>query len=623
MGMDLLILFSVVVVSFKNKPRSGMQLTAWGMDPLHSWHWGFAAAGFGMLLSLVIYLAGARYLPAEAARRGAARAARPPLDRAARDRFALLIGIAAIVVIFRGAYEQVGNTIALWADSGVDREIAAGWTIPMTWFQALDSLIVFAFTPLLVARWARTHGPFAADGRDPARRLGLLPAQVAPVLRTLVAAGRLYEGEFRPGGTGVELCDPEVLRLIRRDTLARLRNEVAPVDAAVLGRFLPRWHGIGSARGGVARLREAIDQLEGIALPFSELERVILPARVPDFQPRMLDELGAAGEVVWVGQGAIGSDDGRVILYRREHVASLFDVPAAPELPTELHAAILKHLAERGASFVAQLPEAASRPDSVVAALWDLAWLGLVTNDTFAPLRTLGRTSRGPRGRFTLPAGGRWSTLASVVGAPPADTVRAHTRALMLLERYGVVSREAAAAESLTGGFASVSGVLRAMEESGKIRRGHFVDGLQGAQFAHAAAVDRLRAARDADADAAGPPVVVLSAIDPANPYGAILPWPTEGARRAAGAKVVLAHGEPVFFVERGGKKLRLLAPVDDALLPAALAALKRIAAARRHRQLRIEEVDGVPALHSPHAPLLERGGFRIEPGALVLSADD
>ena len=496
----------------------------------------------------------------------------------------------------------------------------------------------------LVARWARTHGPFAADGRDVARRLGLLPAQLQPVLHALATAGKLYEGEFRPGGSGAELCDPDVLRLIRRDTLARLRNEVAPVDAAVLARFLPRWHGIGAARGGLGRLREAIDQLEGLPLPFSELERVILPSRVSDFSPRMLDELGAAGEIVWVGQGALGSDDGRVALYRREHVAALYDVPpvlaasavppgapgsAAAGLPSELHASIYAHLHERGASFVAQLPDAASRTAEVVRALWDLAWLGLVTNDTFAPLRSLGRVSRGPRQRFTMPAGGRWSTLASVVGTPPAETVRAHMRALALLERYGVVSREAAAAEALAGGFQSVSGVLRAMEESGKIRRGHFVDGLTGAQFAHAAAVDRLRAAREPDDRA----VLTLSAIDPANPYGALLPWPSDGdgagapakarARRAAGAKVVLAQGEPVFFVERGGKKLRLLKRVEDSLVEAALGELKRVAAARRHRQLRIEEVDGVPALHSPHVALLERGGFRVEPGALVLSADD
>jgi ATP-dependent Lhr-like helicase len=409
------------------------------------------------------------------------------------------------------------------------------------------------------------------------------------------------------------------LRLIRRDTLARLRNEVAPVDAAVLARFLVRWHGIGEARGGLVRLREAIDQLEGLTLPFSELERAILPARVADFAPRMLDELGAAGEIVWVGSAALGSDDGRVALYRREHLAALYDPPATPELPSDLHRAILEHLANRGASFAAQLPGAGDRPDAAVRALWDLAWLGLVTNDTFAPLRTLGRVSRAPRHRFTLPAGGRWSTLASVIGAPPADTVRAHTRALVLLERYGVVSREAAAAESVAGGFASVSPVLRAMEESGKIRRGHFVDGLTGAQFAHAAAVDRLRAARASDART----VLTLSAIDPANPYGALLPWPAEGARRVAGAQLVLAQGEPAFFVERGGKKLRLVKPLDDSLLAAALAELKHLAAARRHRQLRIVEVDGVPALHSPHAPLLERAGFRVEPGALVLSADD
>jgi ATP-dependent Lhr-like helicase len=483
--------------------------------------------------------------------------------------------------------------------------------------------------PALVARWARTHGPFAADGHEPARRLGLLPAQVQPVLRALVADGKLLEGEFRPGGSGPEVCDPDVLRLIRRDTLARLRNEVAPVEAPVLARFLARWHGITSspsARGGVGRLREAIDQLEGLPLPFSELERIILPARVPDFQPRMLDELGAAGELVWVGAGALGSDDGRVALYRREHLGALFErAPASGDgLPSPLHRTILAHLEQRGASFAASLPQANERADEVVRALWDLAWLGLVTNDTFGPLRSLGRASRGPRHRFTLPAGGRWSALSTVVGAPPAETVRAHTRALVLLERYGVVSRAAAACEDLPGGFQSVAPVLRAMEEAGKIRRGHFVEGLEGAQFAHAAAVDRLRAARAGGDDRH---VVTLSAIDPANPYGALLPWPGDGdssprGRRVAGARVVLVDGVPVIFVERGGKKLRLGAPADDDAVAAALGELRRLAAARRHRQLRIEEVDGVPALHSPHAALLERGGFRVEPGALVLSAD-
>jgi ATP-dependent Lhr-like helicase len=487
----------------------------------------------------------------------------------------------------------------------------------------------------LVARWARTHGPFTADGREPARRLGLLPAQVQPVLRALVAAGKLLEGEFRPGQSGAELCDPDVLRLIRRDTLARLRNEVAPVDAAVLARFLPRWHGIGGTRGGPGRLREAIDQLEGLPLPFSELERVILPGRVADYQPRMLDELGAAGELVWVGAGALGSDDGRVILYRREHVAALCDRSTSNdsssndttsnELPSPLHREILTHLEQRGASFAAQLPAAQERPDEVVAALWELVWLGLVTNDTFAPLRSLGRVSRGPRHRFTLPAGGRWSALSTVVGTPPAETVRAHTRALVLLERYGVVSRAAAAAEELPGGFQSVAPVLRAMEAAGKIRRGHFVEGLEGAQFAHAAAVDRLRAARGGGDERQ---VVTLSAVDPANPYGALLPWPSDGdgnarGRRAAGARVVLVDGVPALFVERGGKKLRLGAPSDDATVAVALGELRRLAAARRHRQLRIEEVDGVPALHSPHAARLERSGFRVEPGALVLSADD
>jgi ATP-dependent Lhr-like helicase len=470
----------------------------------------------------------------------------------------------------------------------------------------------------LAMRWARTHGPFTAA--DLARRLGLLPAQVEPALRALISAGRLLEGAFLPGQSGTEYCDADVLRLIRRETLARLRNQVAPVEAAVLARFLPRWHGIGGARGGLPRLREVLEQLEGLALPWSELERAILPARVPDFSSRMLDELGALGELVWIGQGALGSDDGRVALYRRERVATLHEPVPKVELTTPLHERIYTHLETRGASFFAQLraldPGASER--EVDAALWDLAWAGLITNDTFAPLRLLGRPL--PR-RGSLPAGGRWSAVSQLHLARPDETTRAHGRALALLERWGVVSREAATVEGLAGGFAQVAPVLRALEEAGRVRRGYFVEGLTGVQYAHAGAVDRLRAARSDEAHEA----TTLSAVDPANPYGALLPWPGESPapRRVAGARLILVDGLPVFYLEKGGKKLRFFPAAEETgRLDAALAELRNVARSRRHGQLHIAEVDGEPALRSRHLPRLTGVGFRLEPNGIVLGKD-
>jgi ATP-dependent Lhr-like helicase len=469
----------------------------------------------------------------------------------------------------------------------------------------------------LAARWARTHGPFTVA--ELGRRFALLPAQVEPVLRNLVSQGRLLEGAFNPARTGTEYCDPDVLRLLRRATLARLRNQVAPVEASVLARFLPRWQGVGTKRGGLPRLREVIDQLQGLALPWSELEKVILPARVADFHPKLLDELGAMGELVWIGRGALGSDDGRVALYRREQVALLADPTESAELPTPLHQLILTHLETRGASFFAQLRalDAASDERVVEQTLWDLAWLGLITNDTFQPLRALGR-ARPKRGAY--PLGGRWSAVSQLIGTRPEETARAHARANLLLERYGVVSREAVASEGTAGGFGAVAPVLRAMEEAGRIRRGHFVEGLAGAQFAHAGAVDRLRAARNDDE---APDVLTLSAIDPANVWGALLPWPEEPTdlprpRRVAGARLILVEGVPVLYLESGGKKLRLF-PGAEAHLEAALGELKLVAKARRHGQLRIAEVDGEPALRSKHLNRLEQLGFRIEPSGLVL----
>jgi len=471
----------------------------------------------------------------------------------------------------------------------------------------------------LVGRWARTHGPFPASRL--AARFGLTLGQVAPALKALAAAGRLVEGHFRPGGAA-EWCDAEVMRVLRRRTLARLRSEVAPVEAAVLARFLPGWHGVGSPRRGTARLREVVEQLEGAYLPFSDLESAILPARVRDFASSMLDELGALGELVWIGGGALGGEDGRVALFRRDHVRLLFEPRPLPDDLPERHRALLAALDAQGASFFAHLSAAVpgATTAEVLEALWDLVWLGLVTNDTFQPLRALSapRRMRDSARGVVAQAAGRWSTVASLLRPQVVVATEAlHARASSLLERYGVVSREAVATEGWPGGFAALSPVFRALEDAGKIRRGHFVEGLTGAQFAHAGAVDRLRGARDGEEGA-----LVLAAVDPANPYGALIAWPgiSDGddgnqPRRAAGARVVLVQGAPILYLERGGHRLRVFSD-DGKTLGQAVEALRN---SGRRRPLQIENVNGQPALKSKLAAALRQAGFRMEPNALVL----
>src|SRR6185295_5601740 len=180
-----------------------------------------------------------------------------------------------------------------------------------------------------LVRFARTHAPFLA--RDPATRWGLPAALVQDALRRLEDGGLVLRGEFRPGGTEREWCDPDVLRSLRRRSLARLRREVEPVPTTALARFLPAWHGVGSESGSLDRLLEVVGQLEGLFLPWSVYERDVLAARVHGYQPRMLDELCAGGEVVWVGRGALGTDDGRVALFRRERLGLL--APSVPEEP--------------------------------------------------------------------------------------------------------------------------------------------------------------------------------------------------------------------------------------------------------------------------------------------------
>ena len=501
-----------------------------------------------------------------------------------------------------------------------------------------DAYLATADAPLdsLLMRFGKSHAIITAG--EISRRFSLPAKKTHSTLTRLVEQGKLLAGEFRSGAQAAkpdrQYCDPTVLGQLRRRTLAHLRKQIAPVESEVLGRFLPHWHGLGNERQGkgLPRLRRAIEQLEGVALSLSELERSILPARVEDFTPRMLDELGALGEIVWVGRGALGQGtkvDGRIALYRRSQLPLLLEAPADIPQAGPLHAALLDSFRTRGASFFAELEAANSTATSgeLLGALWDLVWAGLVTNDSFQPLRALlsprpvaRKKARGARTVAWFHSGGRWSLVPR---DSENETVRAHAWARLLLDRYGIVSREVIQAESPPSGFSALSSVLRAMEESGKVRRGLFVEGLSGAQFAEPGAVERLRADRDRHASE----VQVLAAVDPANPYGALIPWPAVDAdaakpRRSSGARVVLVRGSPAFYLEPGGHKLTYFVDaIDEVDLGRALTAVKTLARGQKYDQLRILEINGVPALRSRHSGLLERSGFRVEPNGLVIEA--
>jgi ATP-dependent Lhr-like helicase len=490
----------------------------------------------------------------------------------------------------------------------------------------------------LVGRYARTHGPFLPG--EVAARLGLGPAPVRQALERLAAAGRVVEGEFRPGGRGREWCDAAVLRTLRQRSLARLRREVEPVEPAVLGRFAVAWHGIGERRAGPGALFEVIAQLQGAALPASALESEILPARLARYDPHELDRLLAAGSVAWVGAGALGPKDGRVALYVAED-APLLLAPADAGLPSSpLHRRIRECLAARGASFFAQIHQGTGGGfvPELAAALWDLVWSGEVTNDTLEPLRALvrprgrdeeGGSRRAQRRRAAgppgIPAGrralapetaGRWSLVGSLApAAVPTPTARLAARVRQLLERHGVLTREAVAAEGVEGGFAAVYPVLRAMEEAGRLRRGYFVGGRGASQFALPGAVDRLRALRGQPDP---PELVRLAATDPASPYGAALPWPERPAgrkpMRAAGAVVVLMDGALAAWLGPGERQLLTFPEqVPEREPDVVRRALARVLAqepARTRQPIVLEEVDGVPVAEAPIAAALREAGF-------------
>jgi ATP-dependent Lhr-like helicase len=493
----------------------------------------------------------------------------------------------------------------------------------------------------LLRRYARTHGPFITARA--AARFGIENVSVEQALTSLNTQGKLLEGEFHPQGSSREWCDPEVLRIVRRKTLARLRKEVEPVDEPVYARLIARWQGVATPRRGMDALLDAVELLQGVALPASVLEREILPARVKEYQRGDLDALIAAGEVLWVGVERLGRRDGRIALYTAQNFARLLP-PAELRPPVELSELaqkLLEFLRTQGATFFPALQQAAGAGffGETLDALWELVWAGLVTNDTLQPLRALvsgggdGKRSHEERktgrpeallrarNRLGSPAGqGRWSLVETRRVNPPTTTEWSAATAQQLLNRYGIVTRETVAAENLTGGFSAVYPTLRTMEDSGLVRRGMFVGGLGGAQFAMNSAVDMLRTLRKVPEI---PETLHLATVDPANPYGSILRWPTienEESKtmlsRSVGTSVVLVDGRLTAYLRRNSDALTVFLPdaePEQSSTARALAAkLAEIAIARQKYKsgLLVGDINGTPAKDHFLARFLQEAGF-------------
>jgi ATP-dependent Lhr-like helicase len=484
----------------------------------------------------------------------------------------------------------------------------------------------------LVRRYARTHGPFPTH--QLAARYGVDPG---PALRELEAEGALVRGELLPGGTEREWCDAEVLRRVRRASLARLRKEVEAADRSELARFLPSWQNVDAFRpagAGLDRLREALVPLQGVALTPKVWESDVLPRRLGGYSPSWLDELCTSGELVWIGAGALGRSDGRVALYFREDVRLAGPPPANSKLESpsgEVHEAIRERLAGGPSFWLDLLADLQAPAEEIHNALWDLAWTGEVTNDAFAPLRAPRLRAVPPserpgrrfaRRRSTAGAAvqGRWSLTAPLFANAPGPGARLRAQAELMLERYGIVTRETVLAEGVPGGFSTLYAELGNLELLGTARRGYFVEGLGGAQFALPGAVERLRSLPEA-----GGEHTVLAATDPANPYGASLPWPKlEGGRkpgRTPGAHLLLRDGEPEVFIERGGRGVLRLRQMDEAELGAAMGALADAVSAGRLPKLAIEKLDGEAVIGSGHEDALLDAGFSRGPRKLTASA--
>jgi ATP-dependent helicase Lhr and Lhr-like helicase len=527
----------------------------------------------------------------------------------------------------------------------------------------------------LIARYARTHGPFTADELYARYRI-----DTSAVLRELERAGDLVRGELRPGGSEREWCDVEVLRRLRRASLAALRKEIEPAEQRRLAAFLPSWQGVdrySGAGAGVDRLREVLVPLQGLALPVEIWERDVLPRRTGAYSQSWMDSLCASGELVWVGAGALGRS-GRVALYFRED-APMLGPPAGAgggtsgragaDVASEAEHELIRARLLQGPSFFTDLLAELDAPaEALREALWDLVWAGEVTNDAWAPLRAprlalarggaasgRGAIANGVSGRPSVArsrfAGrrrggahsqvqGRWSLTEAVFGGgmdgPSGAIARRRALAELLLERYGIVTREQVLAEGIKGGFAMLYDTFAKLETLGICRRGYFIEGMGGAQFALPGAVERLRAGPERERALSGDErqpdsaAVVIAAADPAQPYGAALAWPKRETAsksrpaRVAGAYVVLVADTPVLYVERGGRSLLTLGERHGGREDPTQQALRALAAAVRAGRLgklALERIDGEPAIASSLANALVELGFHPGPRRLTLTA--
>ena len=475
-------------------------------------------------------------------------------------------------------------------DAGRYRD-AIGVPLPPGLPTAFQAVVTDALLDL-VRRYGRTHGPFTTG--EVAKRFGIANESAEAVLNRLVGLGRVVEGGFRPGGTHREWCDHEVLRTIRRKSLARLRKEIEPVEQATLARLFTRWQGVTQPRRGLDALLDVVENLQGAPVPASVLESEVLPARILGYKPADLDTLIAAGEVVWCGLEAIGEKDGRVALYLAEKLPLLWPVRAEQgiaETPTsERERAVVEYLRGHGASFFQELHDGTGGgyPGETIDSIWNLVWRGLLRNDALQALRAYcDRSSQASQGRNAKPVRrvhqqtgfrsrrttpptvqGRWALNTIAFAEERSGTEWSHAIAQQLLARYGVVFRETAHAEGLPGGFSAVYDVLKALEESGKVRRGYFAADLGATQFAMPAAVDLLRSLR-VKHDGDKSEMLMLAATDPANPYGTLLKWPaggdaTSSLTRSVGARVILCDGSLIAYLRRSNPNIQVFLPEEE-----------------------------------------------------------